>query len=162
VRLARAWQIGDHMASCVNLSVTRYTPPRRRRIAFWGMSRTVFGRRNERGRVRYDSAQTGLVREHSVAQRARNAGFGPYRFASHIHLLIRRHWGHVHPGRSGTGGVIRFTRKSDSQPRAFRFAEVKRPLERLLVHRAAEIHSIRQIGLRARVIRLIASWRATR
>jgi hypothetical protein len=53
--LARAWQIADHMASCVNLSVTRYTPPRERRIASLDISRTVSGRRNERGRVGYDS-----------------------------------------------------------------------------------------------------------
>ena len=75
---------------------------------------------------------------------------------SRLRRLAHRHAGaDVDPKRPGVPDLLVFKRTSKGTPYAFRFVEVKRPKEKLAPHQRAEIAFMRELGMKAGVLRLI-------
>jgi hypothetical protein len=73
-----------------------------------------------------------------------------------LRRLTRRHAGtDVDPRKPGVPDLLVFKKTSKGTPHGFRFVEVKRPKERIAAHQRAEIAFLRQLGMRAGVLRLI-------
>ena len=80
------------------------------------------------------------------------AAVSPRRLAE----LCARHAGNeVDPRHPGIPDLMVFKRARNGRPMGLRFAEVKRPAERLKAHQREEIAFMRQIGIRAGVFRFI-------
>jgi hypothetical protein len=73
-----------------------------------------------------------------------------------LRRLASRHGGaDVDPKKPGVPDLLVFKKTSKGTPYGFRFVEVKRPKEKLAPHQRAEIAFLRQLGMKAGVLRLV-------